>query len=85
MLRHAEKYTSCDVARRGLEIDSRRGRRIIGLGANHIPIEIPEDILKTAGLTEADCLIELAVRLYAERRISIAQALRLSRMRRPTF
>lgn len=50
-----------------------------------MPIEIPEDILRTAGLTEADCLVELTVHLYAERRISIAQALRLSGLSRLTF
>lgn len=50
-----------------------------------MPMEIPEEILRTTGLTEADCLIGLAVRLYAERRISIAQALRLSGISRLTF
>ena len=41
-------------------------------------LTIPDDILEAAGLTERDCLIELAVHLYAERRITLGQALRLS-------
>ena len=48
-------------------------------------LEIPDDILKSSGLTEEDCLIELSVRLYADRRISLAQALRLSRLDRFAF
>jgi predicted HTH domain antitoxin len=48
-------------------------------------VKIPADILEAAGLTEADCLIELAVHLYAERRVTIGQALRLSRLSRPDF
>lgn len=46
---------------------------------------IPDDILETAGLTEKDCLIELAVHLYAERRLTIGQALRLSQLSRLEF
>ena len=48
-------------------------------------LEIPDDILKSSRLTEEDCLIELSVRLYADRRISLAQALRLSRLDRLAF
>jgi predicted HTH domain antitoxin len=48
-------------------------------------LTIPADILEAAGLTEADCLVELAVHLYAKRRITIGQALRLSRLSRPEF
>jgi predicted HTH domain antitoxin len=48
-------------------------------------LTIPADILEAAGLTEADCLVALAVHLYAERRIAIGQALRLSRLSRPEF
>ena len=40
-------------------------------------VEIPEDILRSAGLTEEECLTGLAVGLYADRRVTIAQALRL--------
>ena len=36
-------------------------------------------------LTEEDCRIELGVRLYADRRISLAQALRLSGLNRGEF
>lgn len=46
---------------------------------------IPDDILEAAGLTARDCLIELAVHLYAQRRITIGQALRLSRLSRTEF
>ena len=45
-------------------------------------LTIPNDILEAAGLTEKDCLIELAVHLYAERRITLGQALRLSQLSR---
>jgi predicted HTH domain antitoxin len=48
-------------------------------------IELPDDIIKAAGLTEEDCRIELGVRLYADRRISLAQALRLSGLNRGEF
>ncbi len=48
-------------------------------------LEIPEDILQAAGMTEKDCLAELAVHLYANRRISFAQALRLSGLKRAEF
>ena len=48
-------------------------------------LTIPDDILEAAGLTETDCLIELAVHLYAERRITIGQALRISRLSRADF
>jgi predicted HTH domain antitoxin len=45
-------------------------------------LTIPDDILEAAGLTERDCLIELAVHLYADRRITLGQALRLSQLSR---
>ena len=45
-------------------------------------LTIPDDILEAAGLTERDCLIELAVHLYTERRITFGQALRLSQLTR---
>jgi predicted HTH domain antitoxin len=45
-------------------------------------LTIPDDILEAADLTEKDCLIELAVHLYAERRITFGQALRLSQLTR---
>jgi predicted HTH domain antitoxin len=48
-------------------------------------LTIPDDILEAAGLTEADRLIELAVHLYAERRVTIGQALRISRLSRVDF
>jgi predicted HTH domain antitoxin len=48
-------------------------------------LEIPEDISKAAGLTERDCLIELAVHLYAERRLPFSQALRLCGLDRLSF
>ena len=48
-------------------------------------LKIPGDILEAAGLTERDCLIELAVHLYAQRRIPIGLALRLARLSRTEF
>jgi predicted HTH domain antitoxin len=48
-------------------------------------IELPDDIMKSSGLTEEDCLIELGVRLYADQRISLAQALRVSGLARVEF
>jgi predicted HTH domain antitoxin len=48
-------------------------------------LEIPEDILRTAGMTEKDCLAEFAVHLYANRRISFAQAIRLCGLKRAEF
>ena len=48
-------------------------------------LEIPDDILQSSRVTEEDCLIELSVRLYADRRISLAQALRLARLDRLAF
>ena len=41
--------------------------------------------MQASGLTEEDCRIELSVRLYAARRISLAQALRLSNLDRFAF
>ncbi len=48
-------------------------------------LNLPDDILQRAGLTEQDCLLELAVHLYAERRISHGEALRLSGLSRRAF
>lgn len=48
-------------------------------------LTIPDDILEAAGLTERDCLVELAVHLYVQRRLRIGQALRLSRLSRAEF
>lgn len=48
-------------------------------------LEIPDDIMTLAGLTEQDCLIELSVHLYAGRRLSFGQALSLSGLNRFEF
>lgn len=48
-------------------------------------LSIPDGILEAAGLTERECLIELAVQLYAQRRIKIGHALRLSQLTRQEF
>ncbi len=48
-------------------------------------LEIPDDIMKLSGLTEQDCLIELSIHLYASRRLSLGQALRLSGLNRLEF
>lgn len=48
-------------------------------------IEVPDDILKKAGLSERDCVLELALHLYGDRRISLGNALRLSGLKRAAF
>lgn len=48
-------------------------------------LTIPDDILVAAGITEGECLIELAIQLYAQRRIKIGHALRLSQLTRQEF
>ena len=48
-------------------------------------LEIPDEIVKATGLTEADCRIGLSVALYADRRISLAQDLRLGGLNRAEF
>ena len=48
-------------------------------------LDVPDEILKRAGLTEQDCLSELAVHLYAERRITNGEALRISGLSRQAF
>jgi predicted HTH domain antitoxin len=45
-------------------------------------LTIPDDVLQAAGLTERECLVGLAVHLYTERRVTIAQAVRLSGLTR---
>jgi len=52
---------------------------------NAMLLEIPDEILRASGLTSKDCLIELALHFYAERKIHYAQALRLSGLQRPEF
>lgn len=48
-------------------------------------ITIPDDILKQAGLTEREALIELAVRLYDADRLGLSMAGRLCGMDRVHF
>jgi predicted HTH domain antitoxin len=48
-------------------------------------IHLPEEILKSAGLTEKDIVIELAVHLYGERKISFPHAVRISGLGRLEF
>ena len=50
-----------------------------------VELRIPEDILEAAGLTEQECLAELAVHLYADRRLAFEQALRLAGLNRVEF
>jgi len=45
----------------------------------------PSGLMNTAGLTERDCILELAVQLYASRRLPYGQALRLSGLDRRAF
>lgn len=48
-------------------------------------MEIPDDIIRSSGLSERDFITELAVRLYADRRISLGQALRFCGLDRIEF
>lgn len=48
-------------------------------------LTLPEDVLVNSGLTESDCLIELAVFLYAQRRITVENALQISQLSRVAF
>ena len=48
-------------------------------------LKIPDDIVKATGRTEHEFLVELAVHLYAERRLKLGHALRLSGLGRLEF
>ncbi len=48
-------------------------------------LEIPDEVLREAGLTEADALLELACRLFETGRISLPSAARLARLDRNTM
>lgn len=48
-------------------------------------ISIPEDILREAGLTERDALIEFACRLFDAERLSKSGASRMCGLNRPEF
>jgi len=45
-------------------------------------LEIPDEVLKEAGLTEADALLELACRLFETGRLSLPSAARLAKLDR---
>lgn len=45
-----------------------------------IELEVSRDILESARITPAEALVELAVALYAERRLSVGKACELARM-----
>ena len=48
-------------------------------------LSIPDDILKSAGLTEADAIIEFACRLFDAGRLAKAPAARLCGLERTEF
>ena len=48
-------------------------------------LEVPDEIAEAAGLTEKSCLIELAVQLYAQRRLGPGPAMKLSGLSRLEF
>lgn len=48
-------------------------------------LTLPVDVLVSSGLTESDCLIELAVHLFGQRRVTMDQALRISNLGRVEF
>ncbi len=43
-----------------------------------ILLAVPQDVYESAGLSEEELLIELAVSLYRERRVSLSQARKLA-------
>lgn len=43
-----------------------------------VTIEVPEELLQSAGLTEEDLLVELAIHLYKEQRLTMGQARRMA-------
>jgi predicted HTH domain antitoxin len=48
-------------------------------------ISIPDDILKEAGITEGEAIIEVACRLFDSGKLSKASAARLCGLDRPAF
>jgi predicted HTH domain antitoxin len=48
-------------------------------------LNIPDQVLREAGLTEEDALIEFACRLYQGERLSLWQAASLARLSRAEF
>ena len=48
-------------------------------------ITIPDDVLESAHMSEQELLQELAVLLFAQERLTLAQACKLSRMNRLQF
>jgi predicted HTH domain antitoxin len=50
-----------------------------------MPITIPDDILRDAGLTEREALIEIACRLYDAEKLDKTAACRLCGLVRPAF
>lgn len=48
-------------------------------------LTLPDDFLVTSGLTESECLIALAVHLFAQHRITVDQAVLLSGLDRENF
>jgi predicted HTH domain antitoxin len=48
-------------------------------------LDIPDDLLHAARLTEQEALKELAVALFAQERLTLAQAARLAGLDRLTF
>ena len=44
----------------------------------HMTITIPDDILRRAGLTESEALVEFACRLFDAGRLALAEAARLA-------
>ena len=48
-------------------------------------ITIPDDILRQAGMTEQDALVEFACRLFQTRRLNLGSAARLAGMGRTLF
>jgi predicted HTH domain antitoxin len=45
-----------------------------------VELEVPREILESARITPAEALVELAVALYAEGRLSLGKARELARM-----
>jgi len=50
-----------------------------------VPVIIPDETLKQAGLNEREALIEIACRLFDAGKLHLSQAARLARMTRSDF
>jgi len=48
-------------------------------------VAVPDDLVRSAGMTESDLVVEMALLLYQQERLTIEQAARFGRMDRLAF